>query len=97
MLNTVLLTLCASYKTSLIALVAKTVHLNDSELLQLLMPSNPSSMREHHLSLQGSAGRFPAKTFHFRLFCYNWKSTQYTAIAALMEADISRRFIHPVA
>ena len=69
----------------------------DSELLQLFMPSNSSSIREYHLSLQGSAGCFPTETFRFKSFCYSWKSIRDASIAALMAAVISKRFIHPVA
>ena len=71
-LNAVLFAACFCYKTSLIALVVTDC---PSILIQSYcnfgMPSNPNSIREHHLSLQRSADSFPTKAFGFKSFCYN--------------------------
>ena len=98
MLNTVLFAACFSYKISLVALVATDCpYVLIQSYCNLFMPSNPRSIREHHLSLQGIAGCFPTKTSRFKSFWYNWKSIWYTSIVTLMAVDISKRFIHPVA
>ena len=65
MLNTVLFAAGFSYKTSLIALVATDCPSVLIESLQFFMPSNPSSIREYHLSLQF---KDPPVVFPQRLF-----------------------------